>query len=468
MRLASACVLVLVFSPVPAVTQTAPPRISAGTPESVQLTVYQQDFGVVREVRSAGIPRGRSILEAVGVAALLEPSTVQLRTDGGLSVREQTFHYDLLSQDRLLHRYVGRTVSIYVRGAGGAEERREATVLAVHDGVVVLEMDGELLTQVPGRIAFPHVDGLVVREPTISWELSAEAARAHKLEITYLARGLGWRADYVLLLDEGETSGDLTGWVTVTNRSGATFTDARLQLVAGDVRRVTDDPQQVGAIRMEAMRMADASFAEESLLEYHLYTLDRPVTLVRNEQKQLQLLEASGVGIRRRLVVQGQTHYFRGQLGEPPRETVGVTLEFTNSPQQRLGSPLPRGIVRVYRTDRSGARQFVGEDRIQHVPRNETARIRVGDAFDVVAERRQMEHRVVSRCVAESSWEITLRNQKDSAVEVDIIEPAGGDWTILSSSHRAERLDARSFRFRVPIPAGGETKVEYQVRVRWC
>jgi hypothetical protein len=220
---------------------------------------------------------------------------------------------------------------------------------------------------------------------------------------------------------------------------------------------------------MRAMVAEEKAFAEESFFEYHLYTLHRPTDLRNMEQKQVTLLESQGVGVRKRLIFYGQPYYYRGSYGQVmSNQKVGVYLDVQNSEANGLGMPLPKGIVRVYKADRAGAQQFIGEDQIDHTPRDERIRIKMGEAFDVLGDRRQMEYRVVGECVSESAWRIQLRNHKDEAAEVQVYEPIGGDWEILSSTHPATRVDAFTFTFTVPIPARGEVTVEYRVRVRWC
>jgi hypothetical protein len=205
------------------------------------------------------------------------------------------------------------------------------------------------------------------------------------------------------------------------------------------------------------------------LFEYHLYTLSRPTTVLDKEQKQVTLLEAQNIGVRKRLIFFGQQYWFRGQYGELPKnQKVAVYLDFENAEKNGLGMPLPKGVVRVYKADKSGAKQFVGEDSIDHTPRDERVRIKMGEAFDVVADRKQMQWKALGSCVSESAWEIELRNHKDENVKVEIREPAGGDWTIVESSHPATREDATTFTFDVPVPKRGKTKVTYRVRVRWC
>jgi hypothetical protein len=301
------------------------------------------------------------------------------------------------------------------------------------------------------------------------WLLESDGGR-QRLEVSYLTKGMTWRADYVMVVNDADTQGDLTGWVTLTNQSGTGYRDAQLKLVAGDVQRVVDEMRMArarGQVALEAA--ADRLMTEEGLFEYHLYTLERPTSVLNNEQKQVTMLEGSGIGLKKRLILPGQSWWYRSQTGEvASNQKVGVFIEFANSEANRLGMPLPKGIVRVYKADRSGAQQFIGEDQIDHTPRDEMLRIKMGEAFDVVADRRQMVWRAMGGCQSESTWEIDLRNHKDTPEEVDVMEPVGGDWTIEESSHRWERIDARTFRFRVPVPARGATKISYRVRVRWC
>ncbi len=447
-------------------------RLGADARQAVSITVYNQNFGLVREIRSAPLARGRTALEFRDVASQIEPYTVSVRgLDGGrVRVLEQNYRYDLLSPEQLLRKYVGRRITIYRwNNVTGREEPFEAEVLSVNQGPV-LRVGNEITYGIGGRMAFPEIPENLIAEPSLVWLLDSDGG-PRRLEVSYLTGGLNWRADYVFVVNDADTRGDLTGWVTLDNQSGTSFRDAQLKLVAGDVQRVRDD-RRFRAGRDEAMRAVAAEaqlMTEEGLFEYHLYTLERSTTILNNEQKQVTLLEAPGVGLRKRLVLVGQPYYYRAQTGEvASAQKVSVFLEFRNTEQNALGMPLPMGTVRVYKADRSGAQQFIGEDRIDHTPRDELLRIKMGEAFDVVADRRQMEWRVTGSCESTSAWTIEVRNRKDEAVEVDVMEPVGGDWTILESSHRWERVDARTFRVPVQIAARGTTTVTYRVRVKWC
>ncbi|MCA9737015.1 MAG: DUF4139 domain-containing protein, partial [Gemmatimonadetes bacterium] len=382
----------------------------------------------------------------------------------------QNYRYDLLSPETLLQKYVGRTVRIYRRLPDGSESPVEAEVLAVN-GRPVLRVDGEITFDVPGRFAFSEVPGDLIASPSLVWQVEAPAGPA-PTEVSYLTGGLNWSADYVLVLDENDAHGDLTGWVTLVNQSGTTFDGARLKLVAGDVRRVVDNVGWEDRMRRDAV-MAEAAqaapFSEEGLFEYHLYTLDRPTDLKNNEQKQVVLLEGRGFAVEKELVFRGESWLFRSQYGDVSQnQKAGVFLRFQNREREGLGMPLPRGVVRVYKADRSGAQQFVGEDRIDHTPRNETVGIRIGEAFDVVADRRQTAFDILGSCVTESEWTLSLRNRKDEPQTVTVVEPVGGDWTMLRASHPHEEMDAWTFRFRVDLAANAETELTYRVRVRWC
>ncbi len=440
--------------------------------ETISITVYNQNFGLVREVRDIRLATGLLNLEFADVASSIQTETVHIRslTRGRpLKVLEQNYRYDLLNPQKLLEKYVGRTVTVYRwNQESGRDEAVQAEVLSVNGGPI-LRIGDEITFNYPGRFAFPELPDNLIAEPTLVWLLDSRADR-QRLEVSYLASSLNWKADYVMVINEDDSRGDLTGWVTLTNQSGATYENALLKLVAGDVQRVGGRNEMMRMAVKAAVEVAeDRAFSEEAFFEYHLYTLGRPTTLRNNEQKQVTLLEASGFAVDKHLIFYGAAYYYRGSYGHVvSNQKVGVFLDFKNSEKNRLGMPLPAGVVRVYKEDASGAQQFIGEDRIDHTPRDEKVRIKMGEAFDVVGDRRQMDWTALGSCVSESSWEVHLRNHKDEDVQVEIVEPIGGDWEILSSTHSYNKLDAHTFNFLVDIPARGEQKVNYRVRVRWC
>ena len=474
----TAATLLCVALLAPAARAQEPPgpakvRSSAEERADLGVTVYSDGFGLVRETRTLPLAKGKSELEFAGVAETIQPETVQIHALGNanLKVLEQNYRYDLLSPEKLLEKYVGKNVRV-LRWSEikGRDEERDATVLSAGP-TPILRVGDEITWGFPGRISFPEIPKNLIAKPSLVWLLDSGAEKP-KVEVSYLANNMGWKADYVLVVDAADAAGDLNGWVTLDNKSGAAFENAKLQLVAGEVHRVVQQvypESRVDKLRTMSAMGAERQFTEEGLFEYHLYTLERPATLLENEQKQIALLEASGVKLTKRLVLRGQPQWFQTQIGDRPTPgKINVSLEFDNKEAQHLGMPLPKGIVRVYKRDSSGGRQFLGEDQIEHTPKDEKVRVRVGDAFDVVGERKQMDFKVQSSCRSESAWQIDLRNHKDSNIEVNVIEPAAGDWEIVSSSQKATKEDANTFSFQVPVPANGSARVEYRVRVRWC
>jgi hypothetical protein len=441
--------------------------------EQVSVTVYNQNFGLVREVRQVHLGTGQTELSYADVSAHIQPESVHLKSlagDDGLSVLEQNYRYDLLSPDTLLKKYLGKTVKVYrYNEHTGADEAKQATILSVEGGTV-LNIDGQITSNFPGRFAFPEVPENLLQKPTLVWLLASSAAD-QKVEVTYLTQELNWHADYVLSVDSEDKLGDLTGWVTLSNNTGTSYKNAELKLVAGDVQRLVPPPAEamVSDMVAPAAPPAPPQFKEEGLFEYHLYSLQRPTNLLDKEQKQVSLLSASNIALDKKLIFFGAAQYFRGNYGQVvSNQKIGVYLDIQNKEQNHLGMPLPKGTLRVYKSDKSGQKQFIGEDAIDHTPRDEKIRIKLGEAFDVVGDRTETAWQAISPCVNESAWEIKLRNHKDSAETVLVYEPAGGDWEILSSSLPATKKDASTFSFDVPLAPRSETKVTYRVRVRWC
>jgi hypothetical protein len=441
--------------------------------KQVSITVYNQGFGLVREVRELkDLGTGKVALEFADVASTIQPETVAVRSLGGpLRILEQNYRFDLLTPETLLNKYVGRNIRAYrYHEATGKEDVVDAKLLSVANGPV-LQIGKEITFGYPGRLAFGELPPDLIAKPTLVWLVESGQAK-QSLEVSYLARNMSWKADYVFVVNEADTKGDLVGWVTLTNQTGASYRNAELKLVAGDVNRVREGADEDSPRRMSKSMgagVAQDAFREEGLFEYHLYTLGRPTTVLDKEQKQVTLLEAQGIGIEKKLIFSGQSYWYRGQYGELAKnQKVGVFLDFKNSEANKLGMPLPKGTLRVYKADKSGAKQFVGEDAIDHTPRDEKLHVKMGEAFDVVADRKQTEWRALGNCTSDSSWEIEIRNHKDQAQKVEIREPVAGDWTIQQSSHPAVKEDASTFLFDVNVPKRGSTKVTYRVRIRWC
>ncbi|RLB64089.1 MAG: DUF4139 domain-containing protein [Deltaproteobacteria bacterium] len=446
--------------------------------QEVAVTIYNKDLALVRDQRQVTLPQGTVDLALREVSARIRPETALLRSltrPGGLTILEQNFDFDLLTPRKLLEKYVGKNVQLVRTHPETGEDHFEtAKVLAANDGVV-LQIGDRIETGVPGRLVFPDVPENLRDRPTLVISLDNAKAGKQKTELSYLTSGLGWRADYVAELNQDDTALDLSGWVTLTNQSGTTYRNALLQLVAGDVNRARDEMRFRGDVVMEATMAKSAApqMKEEGLFEYHLYTLQRPTTIRDNQTKQVSLLNAAGVSVNKEFRLQGNPYYYRGRQGDLGQKLkVGVFVEFDNRKSDNLGMPLPKGVVRVYKQDKAGRPQFVGEDRIDHTPENETVRLKLGDAFDVTASRKQMDFRKLGgdgryNYRFESAYEIKLKNAKDEEVTVTVAEPVPGDWRMLSESHKHSKASADTALWKITVPAKGETILVYRVEVKY-
>ncbi|MCF7992880.1 MAG: DUF4139 domain-containing protein [Thiohalocapsa sp.] len=448
--------------------------------QAVAVTIYNDDLALVKDRRSVRLPAGRVHLALRDVSARIRPQTALLRaTDatGDVHVVEQNFDFDLLTPASLLEKYVGREVGIVrTHPTTGAETEETATVLAASDGVV-LRIGDRIETgrpgDLPGRLVYRDIPENLRDRPTLVLTLDSSSGGERAVELSYLTGGLGWQADYVGELSADERTLDLTGWVTLENRSGTGYRNARLQLVAGDVNLVADQRRRaMQADNVMVSAAAPPSFAEESLFEYHLYTLSEPTSIADNQSKQVSLLNASGVGVTKELLIGGQQDVFRRAVGGVGRKLdVSVFLEMSNDRASNLGMPLPKGVVRIYKRDAAGNTQFVGEDRIDHTPKNETVRLMLGKAFDVTAEGRQTDFEKLSgtgpwQYQFESAYEVEIRNAKSEPVTVTLQERIPGDWTMLQESAPHEKASAGVARWRLLVPAEGKIVLTYRVRVR--
>ncbi len=437
--------------------------------EEVAVTIYNDSLALIKEVRRIGFDRGANSIALRDVSAKMRPETASLRALGGGSLRliEQNFDFDLLTPQKLLEKYVGRSVTVIrTNPATGGETREQAEVLATNGGVVLKYAD-RIESGVPGRIAYGAIPPNLRDRPTLVIRLESAAAGRQAAELSYLSGGLSWRADYVAELAGDETKLDLAGWVTLTNQSGASYENARLQLVAGDVNRVRDEmrTQQFAA---KAMAPAPAAeMAREQLFEYQLYSLNRPTTLLDNQTKQVALLSAAAVPVRKEYRLAGQDWYYRGAQADLGRKhKVAVFIEFDNKGGE-LGIPMPKGVVRVYKKDSRGNALFIGEDAIDHTAKNEVVRLKLGDAFDVKAARKQTSFRKIADRLYESAFSIELSNAKDIPVTVKVVEPVPGDWEMVTESQKHTKGDAHSAVWLVAVPAGGKATLDYGVRMRW-
>jgi hypothetical protein len=462
------------------------PLPGMGTPQASALP----GFALVRVDRDLELSRGRSTLKFTDVAALIDPTTVQFRslTDpNGTKVLEQNFQFDLVSTEKLLSRYVDRKVSVESQQGDGVK-LTEGTLLSANDGLVLRGDDGQIhaLRNWNG-IKFGELPGGLITRPTLEWDILAAKAGTHRSRVSYQTGGITWWADYNLVFSEGADANsgyvDVGAWVSLLNQSGATYQDAKLKLIAGDVHRVQPGMDQFAlpASRMKTMEaLADGrGFEEKAFFEYHLYTLGRPATIPNNSTKQIELFDAATrVPAKKQLVYYGAEGYnFYGSLNQdrdfgPTSNTkVDVWLTLKNDKASGLGMPLPAGRIRVSQQDKAdGSMEFIGEDKIDHTPKDEDVRVKLGTAFDVVGERRQTDFSLNSKGrVMEEAFEIKVRNHKDQAVNVVVRENLyrWNQWKLIQQSDPSEKKDARTIEFPVRIAADGEAIVTYRVRYTW-
>ena len=455
---------------------TSEPSTTLNDQTDLAITVYNSNIALVRDVRQLTLPAGIFRLKFQDIAATVNPATVHFRSltePDKLGVLEQNYEYDLLDPAKLLNKYVGREVTLvraYQDSGTTKREEIKATLLANNNGPV-WKIGNDIVTGIYAEsYRFPEVPENLYERPTLLWSLDNTGGRKHKVEASYLANNLSWNADYVLTVGRDDKAADLDGWVTLVNNSGTAFKNAKLQLVAGDVHRVGG---VLGAMAMDEARAVSAAkpaqFAQESFSEYHLYSLGRRTTIFDKESKQISLLGATAVPVEKIFVVEGQQFYYHNAQhpGSPLKDVVKVFYKFKNDEKSGLGMPMPAGNIRVYQSDSKGGVLFAGEDRIDHTPKDENLTIHIGNAFDVVCERKQTDFKRISDRVYEMEFEITLRNHKDSPITVEVDEPIGGDWEMLSSTHKFTKTSAWAAQFHVPVVKDGTSVLKYRMRAHW-
>ncbi len=441
---------------------------------AVEVTAYNEDLGLIKDQRRLLLTKGTTELRFMDVAAKINPATVHMQSltaPKALSVLEQNYEYDLLSPNRLLDKYVGKDVKLYSKNPyTEREEIVTARVLSNNDNNPVFQIGNEVTFGYPGRIIFPQVPDNLIAQPTLVWLLRNESPKNQDIEVAYLTGGIGWRADYVLVLDAQDRLGGLSGWVTLNNQSGAAYPNARLKLVAGDVNRVREElsGRRDVVYKTQMMEEAAPQFREQAFFEYHIYTLERPTTLKDNSTKQISLLNAPEVRVKKEYRLYGEDYYYRSRYGEAEqKKKISVFIEFDNTKGNGMGMPLPKGIVRVYKHDADKSLQFTGEDTIDHTPKDEKVKIKLGEAFDVTATRKQADWKKIAADTYEAAFEIVLRNHKTEDITVRIIEPVPGDWQVQSASHKAMKASSSQLEMNVPVQKDGEAVVTYRVHMRF-
>jgi len=461
----------------------AGPNVSG--PKSVRLTVYNQNFALVKDARTITLTKGANSIEVEDVAARIDPTSVlfkSLTAPNSVQILEQNYQYDLISPENILNKSVGQTVT-FTRFDQSGQPHTDSGVLLnppKNGGTVIKTPDGKLVLNPGGQVALEKMPEGLHPSPTLNWLLTSDKEGPQEAEISYMTEGIGWRSDYVALVNRNDTALDLSGWVTLTNESGATYKDAKLTLMAGDVRRVQEDRRDKYALGVAMVAEAAApQFEEKSFFEYHVYTMERPTTISQNETKQLSLLNASNAPVKKEMIYDGRQDWWRswwfpGRTGDPGGgydtsnyHKVNVVLEVKNSKENHMGMPLPKGKIRVYKLDDDGSQQFIGEDLIDHTPRDEKIRLYIGDAFDVVGDYRRTDYRKTGKDQIEESFEVKIRNHKDTPVEVYVVDHVWSDWKVIKSSHKFEKKDAHTIHFPITVAKDGEEIVTYTIRTQW-
>ena len=434
------------------------------------LTIYNQDFAVVRDTIHLDLKEGVNTINYTGATAQLEPDSVVLRDPSGkraLQILEQNFRADPVREGLLLSYFEGKTIDFQREdAASGATKREIVRGKIVRSGYAlgqalqpIIEVDGKLMFQLPGRPLFPSLPDDSILMPTLNWRLNADQGGAVDAELGYVTGGFSWHADYNLVAPEDTDALDLVGWVTMNNQSGKSFERAKIKLMAGDVNKIQPRMFSRSAVAEDMLQSAAAAVppvTEKAFDDYHLYTLERPATLLDHETKQVEFVRAAGIPAKTVYVYSGGK--------------VAVTREFYNSTTNHLGLPLPAGRMRFYRLDDDGQMEFTGEAEIDHTPQNEIIRVTTGKAFDLVGERKQTDYKEdTTDKVLDESFSIKLRNHKKKPVEIRIVEGLyrWNSWEITAKSDDFTKTDSRTIEFRVTVPPEGERTVTYTVHYSW-
>lgn len=423
----------------------------------LRITAYNRDLGFVTERRRLPLARGRSAIEITDIPALIDPTSVHLTLErNDAQIVEQDFQYDLAEPDRILQRYLDHPIEAVLKESG----IRRGKLLSYDDRALVLRSEeGEISLVLRSEVVDARLPGLpegLRTRPTLLWLLDSQASGEADVELSYLTGGVGWHAEYVAVANEDDSSVDLAAWISLENRCGAGFTDAQLQLIAGGVHRL---PMPSVPTRGEervviARTLGSESVHEEPLFEYHLYTVEQPVTIADRETKQIALFSN---------VTAPVTKSYRYEGGRHSRN-VDALMEIENREDRGLGMPLPGGAMRIYKEDSTGRLHFIGEDLVDHTPRNENIRLRLGTVFDIVGERKTAQEKRVSGNVGQEEVEVRIRNRKQEPVEVTVRESLWYFWRILRSSHEYTPHGANTVDFKLRVPADGEEILTFTYR----
>lgn len=444
--------------------------------ESVEVTIYNQNFALVKDQRYFDLDKGINRIEFKDVAALIEPTSVHftsLSAPASCGILEQNYEYDLVNAGRLLFKYIDKQIKVVTEEG----DVYEGTLLSYDDSQLVIQTkDGLAMVARPDnikQISFDKLPEGLITKPTLIWLINSGKKLKHLTEVSYLTNGMNWNCEYVTVLDKDDKNLDLDGWVSINNNCGATYKDAKIKLIAGEVKRAQERSRTLSgeAIR-EDKAPKTSQFEEKSFFEYHMYTLQRPATIKNNQNKQISLINSAGVPVKKELIFDpskgNYSWWYYSDRDETLKENTRVELEVVNSKANSLGMPLPKGRVKVYKKDSDGSLQFIGEDAIEHTPKDEKIRLYIGDAFDVVGERTRKDFKTEYR-TARETFEIVLRNHKEQDVEVRVVEKLWRytGWEVISSSANYEKKDASTIEYIVKVPKNGEAKVTYTAKYTW-
>ncbi len=443
--------------------------------ENIAIAIYNENLALIKDTRKVMLDQDLNRLAWRDVSAQIRSETSILRSLAAsmkFQLLEQNFDFDLLTPAKLLEKNIGKEISVIrTNSATGVETSEAAIVLSTNEGVI-LKFNDRIETGIPGRLVFPGVPQNLRDKPTLLITLLSSKQGKQDLELSYLTQGLSWHADYVIALDETNHLLDLSGLVTLTNRSGIAYHNAKLQLIAGDVNQVQTEYHVGRKMMALATEAADAmQMKQEPLFEYHLYTLQHPTTLLENQTKQVALMSATNITFNKEYLLQGTDYYYSGKYDiANQKHKINVLINFRNK-GDALGIPLPKGIARVYKKDSQGNSQFVGEDFINHTANNELIRLKLGNAFDITADKIQTDFQQIAGTmhhanIIETAYQITLKNAKKETITVHVQEPIPGDWNVISESLPHVKLNAGLAEWKVPVAAESETKLSYRVRVK--
>jgi len=460
----------------------------ASGPSQSELTIYNQGFGLVKEVRTINLKQGRQNVAIEDVASLIDPTSVSfhsLTNKDAFSIFEQNYQFDLINPIAILNKSVGQKIR-FVRTMGNQKEILTGTLLSAptavvannnsfggsmqtYNGMVIRTDDNRIVLDPTGEVEVSSVPQGLISKPTLMWDIDAQEAGENKVELSYISHGLSWNADYVVTLTSPD-KGDMQGWVTLTNSSGATWDNAKLKLLAGDVNTVNPPTlRMMSGVGGFAAGAAKAQFQEEGLFEYHLYTLQRPATVRNNETKQLTLLQGQDIPLKKKIIIDSiNSRYYpsEGEIGTGDIKPQ-VRLEFVNNTESGLGIPLPKGKIRIYQKDKSGSVQLLGEDQIDHTARNEHVSLVVGRSFDIACSRKRTNFVRIGSSGFRESFEIEVRNRKETPEQVFVMERHWDDWRILEKSMDFKKLDSETMQFELNLKPNEVRTIKYTVETRW-